>query len=102
MSGEALRQQRSHFSWKEEDGGFGLVCLHVASQTWPAKHSFLLSKRSFLLTILQLLFDLNCTFSWKTSSILSAAMKIPFFLPIQATSLKFRKDSAVVTWDCGV
>lgn len=61
-----------------EGGGWRVGCLHVASQTWPAKRSFLLSKRSFLLTILQLLFDLNCTFSWKTSSILSAAMKLLF------------------------
>lgn len=102
MSEEVLRQQRSHFGWKEEDGGFRLVRLHVASQTWPAKRSFLLTKRSFLLTILQLLFDLSCTFSWKTSSILSVAMKLPFFLPIQATSLKFKKAAAMVTWDCGV
>lgn len=77
--------------------GLGLfVCL------WPAKRSFLLTKRSFLLTILQLLFDLSCTFSWKASSILRVAMKLSFFLPIQATSLKFKKDAAVVTWDCGV
>lgn len=95
MSEEVLRQQRSHFGWKEEDGGFRLVRLHVASQMWAAK-------RSFLLTILQLLFDLSCTFSWKTSSILSVAMKLPFFLPIQATSLKFKKAAAMVTWDCGV
>lgn len=78
MSGELLRQQRSRFGWKEEDGGLGLVPVHVASQMWPAKRSFLLTKRSFPLTILQLLFDLSCTFSWKTSSILSVAMKLLF------------------------